>query len=67
MKMIFGISYLDYVGIMGSGAGGGAAAPPDFGGKIFNRVRPLPPDFGGFCSEIFKSIIKFLAERMRID
>ena len=49
---------------MGSGAGGGgsgAAAPPDFGGKSFNRVRP--PDFGGFCSEIFNSIIKVLELR----
>ena len=43
---------------IGSGAGGGkGAAPPDFGGKFFNRV---PPDFGGFCSKIFNSIIKFV-------
>ena len=48
---------------MGPEPGGGAAAPPDFGGKIFNRVRPLPPDFGGFCIEIFNSIIKLLELR----
>ena len=39
---------------MGSAAGGagGAAAPPDFGGQFFNTFRP-PPDFGGFCSEMY--------------
>ena len=31
--------------------GGMGAAPPDFGGNFFNRVPP--PDFGGFCSEMF--------------
>ena len=41
---------------MGSAAGG--QPPPDFGGKLFNIIRP--PDFGGYCSEIFNSIIKLL-------
>ena len=44
---------------MGSGAGGGRGRPPlDFGGKFSIESAP-PPDFGGFCSEIFNSIINF--------
>ena len=46
---------VNYSTIMGSAAGvaGGAAAPPpDFGGKVFNTFCP-PSDFGGFCSEMF--------------
>ena len=49
-----------YIYSMGfaAGEGGGRGRPPiDFGGKFFNII---PPDFGGFCSEILNSIIKFL-------
>ena len=44
-------------GVRSRGGWGATAPPPDFGGKFVNRVRP--PDFGGICSEIFNSIIKF--------
>ena len=45
-----------------SRGGAGGRPPPDFGGKFFNIICP-PPDFVGFCSEIFNSIIKFVELR----
>ena len=49
---------------MGSAAGGagGAAAPPDFGGKFFNTFRP-PQILAGFVVKCFNSIIKILELR----
>ena len=50
---------------MGSATGGGGWSggrpPPDFKGKFFNII--CPPDFGGFWSEIYNSIIKFVELR----
>ena len=55
---------------MGSATGGGlvrGGGRPQILKEFFNKICP-PPDFGGFCSEIFNSIIKvFRAERMKID
>ena len=39
-------------GPLPGGQGGRPPPPPDFEGKFFNTFRP-PPDFGGFCSEMF--------------
>ena len=51
---------------LGSAAGGkgwsGGRPSPDFKGKFLNIISP-PPDFGGFCREIFNSIIKFVKLR----
>ena len=49
---------------MGSAAGGagGAAAPPDFGGKVFNTFRP-PQILAGFVVKCLNSIIQFLELR----
>ena len=42
--------------------GGGAATPPDFGGKFFN-IFPPHPILAGFVVKCFNSIIKFLELR----
>ena len=38
-------------GPLPGGGQGGRPPPPDFGGQFFNTFRP--PDFGGFCSEMY--------------
>ena len=48
---------------MGSAAGGESwswGRLPPYLKKVFQYNLSPPPDFGGFCSEIFNSIIKFL-------
>ena len=42
---------------------GGAAAPPQILEEKFSIYSAPPPDFGGFCSECFNSVIKFVELR----
>ena len=42
-------------GVWSREAGEAAAPPPDFGGKVFNRVRPPPPILAGFEVKCFRA------------